>query len=416
VVLDRDRNVGTDAAAGDAAAGDAAAAVAAGEAAALIAAASSIDLHIPRTMRALVKVRPEAGAELREVPVPRPGPGEILIRLEAVSLCGTDLHIYRWDPWAQGRLGKYLPRIFGHEMAGRVVAHGPGTGAVPLGTRVAAETHLVDWTCYQCRTGREHVCANLRILGVDADGAFAEYMVLPERNAWPSEGLAPEIAAIQEPMGNAVFATFVEEITTATVAVLGCGPIGLMAVAICRFAGASRVFATDVMPHRREMAARMGSDCVLDATGDVVAEIRRETGGVGVDVVLEMSGADAAIHQAFEMVTNGGRVSLLGLPSRPVTLDLNDAIIFRGLRVYGITGRKLWETWYKTAALLREGLNVSPIITHRLPLSRYAEAFDLLAEGVAGKVVLLPQEGAIAEPEPEPESTSESMVNEGGAV
>ena len=180
-----------------------------------IAAATSIDLRIPKTMRALVKVKPEAGAELREVPVPRPGPGEVLIRLEAVSLCGTDLHIYRWDPWAQSRLGKYLPRIFGHEMAGRVVAHGPGTGAVPLGTRVAAETHLVDWTCYQCRTGREHVCANLRILGVDADGAFAEYMCLPERNAWPSEGLSPEIAAIQEPMGNAVFATFVEEITTA---------------------------------------------------------------------------------------------------------------------------------------------------------------------------------------------------------
>jgi threonine 3-dehydrogenase len=388
-----------------------------GSSSAVISTASALDLRIPQTMQALVKARPEAGAELREVAVPRPGPGEVLIRLEAVSLCGTDLHIYRWDSWAQGRLGKYLPRIFGHEMAGRVVAHGPGTGAVPLGTRVAAETHLVDWTCYQCRTGREHVCANLKILGVDADGAFAEYMVLPERNAWPSEKLAPEIAAIQEPMGNAVFATFVEEITTATVAVLGCGPIGLMAVAICRFAGASRVFATDVMPHRREMAARMGSDCVLDATGDVVAEIRRETGGTGVDVVLEMSGAESAIHQAFEMCTNGGRVSLLGLPSRPITLDLNDAIIFRGLRVYGITGRQLWGTWYKTAALLREGLNVAPIITHKLPLSRFDEAFDLLAQGVAGKVVLLPQEAETPESAAEAvESTPESMVNEGGRI
>jgi threonine 3-dehydrogenase len=361
--------------------------------ASLLATAGATDLRIPRTMQALVKAEPRAGAELREVPVPRPGPGELLIRLEAVSLCGTDLHIYRWDEWAQDRLGKYLPRIFGHEMAGRVVAHGPGTGAVPLGTRVAAETHLVDWTCYQCRTGREHVCANLRILGVDADGAFAEYMTLPERNAWPSEELAPEIAAIQEPMGNAVFATFVEEITTATVAVLGCGPIGLMAVAICKFAGASRVFATDVMPHRREMAARMGADCVLDGAGDVEAEIRRETGGTGVDVVLEMSGAEAAVHQAFRIATNGGRVSLLGLPPRSITLDFSDAIIFRGLRVYGITGRQLWGTWYKTAALLREGLDVGRIITHRLPLSRYGEAFDLLAQGVAGKVVLLPQEG-----------------------
>jgi threonine 3-dehydrogenase len=253
---------------------------------------------------------------------------------------------------------------------------------------------------------------------VDADGAFAEYMVLPERNAWPSEGLSPEIAAIQEPMGNAVFATFVEDITTSTVAVLGCGPIGLMAVAICRFAGASRVFATDVMPHRREMAARMGSDCVLDGAGDVVAEIRRETGGTGVDVVLEMSGAESAIHQAFEMTTNGGRVSLLGLPSRPVTLDLNNAIIFRGLRVYGITGRELWRTWYKTAALLREGLDVGPIITHRLPLARFEEAFDLLAQGVAGKVVLLPGQAEDGEASEigEPGSTAESMVNEGGAA
>jgi threonine 3-dehydrogenase len=360
----------------------------------VIAAATSVDLRIPKTMRALVKARPEAGAELREVPVPRPGPGEVLIRLEAVSFCGTDLHIYRWDPWAEGRMGGKLPRIFGHEMAGRVVAHGPGTGAVPLGTRVAAETHLVDWTCYQCRTGREHVCANLRILGVDADGAFAEYMCLPERNAWPSEDLAPEIAAIQEPMGNAVFATFVEEVTTASVAVLGCGPIGLMAAAICSFAGANPVIATDILPHRREMAARMGADVVLDPSAvDVVEEVRRLTGGTGVDVVLEMSGAESAIHQAFEICTNGGRVSLLGLPSRPVTLDLNDAIIFRGLRVYGITGRQLWGTWYKTAALLREGLDVSPIITHRLPFGRYAEAFDLLGQGVAGKVVLLPQEG-----------------------
>jgi threonine 3-dehydrogenase len=358
----------------------------------VIAAATSVDLRIPRTMRALVKTRPEPGAELLEVPVPHPGPGEVLIRVEATSLCGTDLHIYKWDQWAQGRMGNYLPRIFGHEMAGRVVAHGPGTGAIPLGTRVAVETHLVDWSCYQCRTGREHVCANLRIVGVDAQGAFAEYVAMPERNCWPSEGLEPEIAAIQEPMGNAVFATFVEEITTASVAILGCGPIGLMAAAICRFAGASRIFATDVMPHRREMAERMGADTVLDGATDVAAEIRRQTGGSGVDVVLEMSGAEPAIHAAFEMVTNGGRVSLLGLPSRPVTLDLNDAIIFKGVRVYGITGRELWRTWYKTSALLREGLDVSPIITDRLPLSRYAEAFDMLAKGVAGKVVLLPQE------------------------
>jgi threonine 3-dehydrogenase len=348
---------------------------------------------IPATMKALVKASAAAGAELREVPVPEPGPGELLVRVEAASLCGTDLHIYRWDEWAQERLADGLPRIFGHEMAGRVVAHGPGVSrAIPLGTQVAVETHLVDGTCYQCRTGREHVCANMRIVGVDIDGAFAQYIALPAYNAWPSNGLAPEIAAIMEPMGNAVHAAFVEEIAGQTVAVLGCGPIGLMAIAIANLAGAARIFATDINPERLEMARQMGADVLLDARADVVGDLKRETDGVGVDVVLEMSGAEQAIRQGFDSVTNGGRVSLLGLPSRPITLDLNNEIIFKGVRVYGITGRKMFETWYRTQALLAQGLDVSPIVTHRIPLSRFDEAFELLAGGHAGKVVLLPQE------------------------
>ena len=351
---------------------------------------------IPATMHALVKTKAAAGAEFLEVPVPAPGPGEVLIRIEAASLCGTDLHIFRWDDWAEGRMSTGLPRIFGHEMAGRVVAHGQGLLgrlAIPLGTLVAAETHLVDGSCYQCRTGREHVCANLRILGVDIDGAFAEYVVLPAHNAWPSEGLRPEIAAIQEPMGNAVHAAFTEEIAGQTVVVLGCGPIGLMAVAIAHLAGAARVFATDINPERLAMATKMGADVTIDAREDVVARLREGTGGVGVDIVLEMSGAEAAIRQGFAAVTNGGRVSLLGLPARPITLDLSEEVIFKGLRVYGITGRKMFETWYRTQALLAQGLDLSPIVTHSLPLSRFAEAFELLAAGHAGKVVLLPQEG-----------------------
>lgn len=353
------------------------------------------DGPIPATMRALVKASPAAGAELRDVPVPVPGDGELLIRVEAASLCGTDLHIYRWDDWAESRLGGGLPRIFGHEMAGRVVAHGPnvqGRGQIPLGTLVAAETHLVDQSCYQCRTGREHVCANLRILGVDMDGAFAQYVALPAHNAWPSEGLSPEIAAIQEPMGNAVHAAFVEEIAGQTVVVTGCGPIGLMAVAIAKLAGAARVFATDINPERLEIARRMGADVVIDGHEDVVARLRDLTGGVGVDVVLEMSGAEVAIRQGFEAATNGGRVSLLGLPSRAISIDLNSEIIFKGLRVYGITGRKMFETWYRTQALLAQGLDLSPILTHRISLADYDQAFDLLAGGHAGKVVLLPQE------------------------
>jgi threonine 3-dehydrogenase len=353
------------------------------------------DGQIPSTMRALVKASPAAGAELRDVAVPLPGDGELLIRVEAASLCGTDLHIYRWDDWAESRLGKGLPRIFGHEMAGRVVAHGPnvrGRGEIPLGTLVAAETHLVDQSCYQCRTGREHVCANLRILGVDMDGAFAQYVALPAHNAWPSEGLSPEIAAIQEPMGNAVHAAFVEELAGQTVVVTGCGPIGLMTVAIAKLAGAAKVFATDINPERLEIARRMGADVAINGHEDVVARLRELTGGVGVDVVLEMSGAEVAIRQGFEAVTNGGRVSLLGIPERPITLDLASDVIFKGLRVYGITGRKMFETWYRTQALLAQGLDLTPIVTHRIAMRDYHQAFELLAGGHAGKVVLLPQE------------------------
>ncbi|MFI5261654.1 MAG: L-threonine 3-dehydrogenase [Candidatus Limnocylindrales bacterium] len=342
-----------------------------------------------RTMRALVKEHAAPGAVIRDVPVPEPGPGELLIEVLAASVCGTDVHIERWDAWAQANMRP--PMVFGHEMAGLVVARGPGATRVPLGELVAAETHLVDWTCYQCRTGRAHVCQHLRILGVQAPGVFAQYAILPETNAWVSTGLAPEVAALQEPMGNAVHAAFVEEIAGETVAVLGCGPIGLMAVAIARMAGARHVFATDLNPERLAVATTMGAHETIDAHEDVAARLRTATGGDGVDVILEMSGAEAALHAGLAAVTNGGRVSLLGTHAHPATMDISAELIFKGVRVYGITGRRMWETWYRTTALLEEGLDLSPIITHRLPLDRFAEAFDLVAAGHAGKVVLLPQ-------------------------
>lgn len=342
-------------------------------------------------MRALVKERPGPGAAILELEVPQPGPGEILVRVESASVCGTDVHIERWDPWAEENFGP-PPMIFGHEMAGVVVGHGPGTGRVGIGETVAAETHIADWTCYQCRTGRAHVCQALRILGVHVPGSFAQYAVIPEVNAWVYEGLPFDIAALQEPLGNAVHAAFVEEVAGQTAAVLGCGPIGLMAIAVLKMAGARSVFATDINPERMEMATRMGAGLVLDARDDVAGRLRAETDGNGVDVVLEMSGAEAALHQGLAMVANGGRVSLLGTHSTPVTLDLSPEVIFKGIRLYGITGRRLFETWYRTTALLEEGLDLRPIITHRLPLSEYAKAFDLVASGHAGKIVLLPQE------------------------
>ncbi len=343
------------------------------------------------TMRALVKERAEPGARIRDVPVPEPGPGELLIRVEAASVCGTDVHIERWDPWAQENFGP-PPMIFGHEMAGTVVARGPGATRVPVGETVAVETHLVDWTCYQCRTGRAHVCQNMRILGVHRPGSFAEFVAIPEVNAWVAEGMAPEIAALQEPLGNAVHAAFVEDVAGQTAVVTGCGPIGLMSIAVLKMAGARAVYATDLNEERLELARQMGADLALDARDDVVERLRSETDGNGVDIVLEMSGSAAALHQGLAVVTNGGRVSLLGTHTTPATVDLSQEIIFKGVRIYGITGRRLWDTWYRTTALLEEGLDITPIISHRLPLSDYEQAFDLVASGHAGKIVLLPQE------------------------
>jgi threonine 3-dehydrogenase len=347
---------------------------------------------LPPTMRALVKERAAPGAAIRELPVPEPRRDEVLLRVEAASVCGTDLHIERWDPWAQENFGP-PPMTFGHEMAGTVVARGKDADSVPMGARVAVESHFADWTCYQCRTGRAHVCRRMRILGVHVPGSFAEYVAIPARNAWVTDGLPPAVAALQEPLGNAVHACFVEDLAGQTVAVLGCGPIGLMAVAVARAGGARAVYATDLNPERLAMARAMGADEVVDARDDVPGRLRALTDGDGVDVVLEMSGAEPALHQGLAAVTNGGRVSLLGTHTRPATIDLSEEVIFRGLRIYGITGRRLFETWYKTAQLLREGLDLSPIITHQLPLAEYARAFELVAEGHAGKVVLLPQEG-----------------------
>ena len=232
----------------------------------------------------------------------------------------------------------------------------------------------------------------MKILGVHVPGAFAEYVVLPERNAWVYEGYSPEIAALQEPLGNAVHAAFVEEVAGQNAAVLGCGPIGLMAIGVLKMSGARAVYATDINDERKQLAERMGADLVLDGRDDVVERLRAETDGNGVDIVLEMSGSSPALHQGPQAVTNGGRVSLLGTHTVPATLDLSQEVIFKGIRIYGITGRRLFDTWYRTTALIEEGLDVSPIISHRLPLEDYAKAFDLVASGHAGKIVLLPQQ------------------------
>ena len=342
------------------------------------------------TMRALAKVRAGPGAELIERPAPTPGRGEVLLRVDAASICGTDLHLFNWDEWAAENLAP--PRVLGHELAGTVIEVGPEVSRVREGDLVGVESHIFDWTCAQCRRGDMHLCRNLRVIGVHTDGGFAERVVIPEANAIESNGLDPAVVALQEPMGNAVHAAFVEPIEGRTVLVTGCGPIGLCAVGIAKAAGAALVVATDTEPFRLELARTMGADIALDGADPATeGTIRDATGGDGVEVVLEMSGAPPALDSALRVITRGGRISLLGIFGEPPTVDLSERVIMQGLRLYGIYGRRIYDTWERTQALLRSGsLDVSPIITHRLSLVDWEAAFELVAARHAGKVVLVP--------------------------
>jgi threonine 3-dehydrogenase len=348
-------------------------------------------------MRALRKVRPGPGAELVEIPVPRPGPAEVLIRVEAASICGTDVHIYRWDPWAEGRITS-LPMTFGHEIAGTVVAVGPEAHHLRPGRFVSVEGHVFCGFCPPCRSGRSHICERLRILGVDFDGGFAEYLVLPERNAWEVDPrISPDVASIHDPFGNAVHTIFIDgtanDVPTGVVVVVGCGPIGLFALGIARAAGARLVIGVEPNDYRQDLAKKMGADLVIDpAREDPVEAVLEATDGHGAEVVLEMSGVPQAIDQGTRMLARGGRMSLLGLPTQPVALDLTDHVIFKEARLFGVTGRELFRTWQQMTTLLATGMvDVSPVITHRFPLERFEEAFEVAASGRSGKVILLPR-------------------------
>ncbi len=343
------------------------------------------------SMQAVVKAKAAPGIELREVPIPSPGPGQVLVKVQAASVCGTDLHIFNWDPWAQGRI--HPPLIPGHEFAGVVAGKGRGVTTVKEGDLVSAEMHVACGKCMQCRIGEAHICQHVRILGVDEDGAFAEYAIIPETNIWKLSPQIPhEYASLLDPLGNAVHAVLSGPIAAQTVAVTGCGAIGLFSIAVAKACGAARVFAVEVNEHRRTVAAKMGADVVLNPeTDNVVERIKDETDGTGVDVLLEMSGVATAIRTGFAALRTGGRASLLGIPSKPFELDFARDIIFKGAIVLGINGRKMFETWFQMEALLATGkLNLEPAITHRLKLSEFEQAMELLRTGEAIKVILKP--------------------------
>ena len=341
-------------------------------------------------MQAIVKVSPAPGLKVATVAKPTVGPGEVLIAVRHAGVCGTDLHIADWDAWAQGRIKP--PVVVGHEFAGEIVATGDGVagGGLKPGQLVTAEGHIVCGHCLQCRTGNSHICKNTRIIGVDRDGAFAEYVAMPATNVLPLDGIPTTVGAVMDPMGNAFHAVLTAEIPGSTVFVVGCGPIGCFAVGIARAAGAAKVIASDVNDKRLALAQRMGAHVTINAVrDDVVRTVLGETGGEGADVVCEMSGVPSALHQAFAAVRMGGRVQLLGIPKGEIPVDLAKEIIFKGITVYGVIGRKMYETWHQMRRYLTAGLlDPRPVITHQFPLARIDEALAAIRSGDAGKIIL----------------------------
>lgn len=343
-------------------------------------------------MRALVKSAPGVGMELVERPIPALGSRDVLIKVHYAGVCGTDLHIWEWDAWASGRLRP--PVVIGHEFAGEIVELGTEVlheGIFVIGDLVTAEGHIICGDCIPCRTGNGHLCVRTKIIGVDRDGAFADYIAMPASNVMKLDGIPTEVGAIMDPIGNAVH-TALEggEVPGSTALVLGCGPIGCFAIGILRAAGASLVLASDFNPTRRGLATTMGAHAVFDpATADVVGQVRELTGGLGVDLVCEMSGHPSGHAQAFAAARAGGRVNLLGTPSRTTEVDFARDVIFKGLTLYGVTGRKMYSTWIHMTRLIRTGqFDPQPVVTHRFPLEQIAAAIGVIKDGSAGKVIL----------------------------
>jgi threonine 3-dehydrogenase len=337
-------------------------------------------------VRALVKESAGPGFTLKNCPEPSIRDDEVLIRVRRAGVCGTDVHIYEWDDWARGRCKP--PFIVGHEFAGDVVAVGKLVTDVAAGDRVTAEGHIVDGRCPLCRTGNAHVCPYTRIIGVDRNGCFAEYIAMPATNVWHlDDPVSYDVGGIHDPMGNAFHTALTADIPGATVLVTGCGPIGLFAIGICRAAGASRIIASDINDTRLALAGRMGAHDVVHPP-EAERAVRAATGGLGVDVVLEMSGVPSAIHQAFALVRVGGRVQMLGIPAKPMDVNFATEVIFKGITIYGVVGRRMYDTWIKMTQFLRAGqFDPTPVITHRFPLDAADEAIHAIKSGEAGKVI-----------------------------
>jgi threonine 3-dehydrogenase len=342
---------------------------------------------MPTTMKALVKSRREPGLWLDEVPVPEPGINDVLIRILRTGICGTDVHIYNWDAWAQKTIP--VPMVVGHEFVGRVHAVGANVTGFQPGDLVSGEGHLVCGRCRNCMAGRRHLCPHTRGVGVNHPGAFAEYLCLPMTNVWGADAHIPlDVLACFDPLGNAVHTALSFDVLGEDVLITGAGPIGLMAAAVVRHAGARHVVVTDRNPHRLALARRLGATLAADTRETPLAEVQKQLGmKEGFDVGLEMSGSEQALSEMLLNLCHGGRVALLGIPERPTLVDWN-LVIFNSLTLKGVYGREMYETWYKMTVMIQSGLDITPVITHRLPVARYEDGFEALRSGEAAKVVL----------------------------
>lgn len=342
-------------------------------------------------MRALRKLGPGPGFDMVDIPIPEVGPDEVLIEVRATSICGTDLHIYEWNPWAADHVSP--PITVGHELTGVVVDRGANVSDPEIGQLVSVESHVICNTCAWCRTGQGHLCPKTEILGVHRDGVYAEYVVVPAQNAWPDPPDMPlSVASLQENFGNAVHTTTVPAVAGRKVLVTGSGPVGVMAIAVAKALGARAVYATDVSDYRLDLAMTMGADLTFNPLRDDIAALVAEiTDGEGVDVLLEMSGAPSALEAGFAALKPGGEAALLGLTSQKFPFDIDDNIIFKGATVHGIVGRRLWQTWFEMRGLIRSGaVDLAPVITHRFALDDYTRAFELMQSGECGKVIMFP--------------------------
>jgi threonine 3-dehydrogenase len=338
-------------------------------------------------MKALVKAKAEPGIWMERVPVPEPGPNDVLIRVKKSAICGTDVHIYNWDKWAQATIP--VPMVVGHEFSGEIAEIGSAVTKYKVGQRVSGEGHIVCGVCRNCRAGRGHLCRNTLGVGVHRPGSFGEYVCIPEANVVPiPDDVSDEVAAIFDPFGNAVHTALSFDLVGEDVLVTGAGPIGIMGALVAKRSGARKVVITDINPARLALARKLGIDYVVDASSQNLTDVMREIGMTeGFDVGLEMSGAAPAFRDMIDKMNNGGKIAILGIAPTGFEIDWNK-VIFKMLNLKGIYGREMFETWYKMIAFVQGGLDLSPIITHRLPIGDFQAGFDAMRSGSSGKVVL----------------------------